>query len=114
MHEHVKGGESAEQQILDELLRGKRVGDLPPHAAQIIGTLVVPKVDQKNYYVQIEARNGTFAQPIRLKRVGGEWKVATQVIVVPPDGKPPTFAGKPVYKRIDEGFPLNNRGEVDW
>jgi hypothetical protein len=96
-----------------ELQQGKRIGDLPPHSAQLIGSLEIANADRKRYFVQIEARNGTFNQPIRLRKVNGEWKVATQV-TVSPDGKPPPFAAKPVYKRIDAGFPLNNRGEVDW
>jgi hypothetical protein len=113
LHKLAKKGDSAPRQLLSELLRGTRIGDLPPHAAQIIGWLRL-RSDQRSYFVQIEARNGTFIQPIRFRRVGGKWKVATEVSVIPPDGTPPDLTVKPVFKRVDQGFPLNNRGEVDW
>ena len=99
-------GNRATEQLKAELLKATDIGDLPANKVRLLGDLDLRGSDRKTYSVQIEARNGSFYQPIRLRKVDGEWKVATQVMI--------GNRKEPAYKRIDEGFPLNSRGEVDW
>jgi hypothetical protein len=81
-----------------------------PESVKPLMNWQLPDTDEQDYNVSLYARNGFFIQLIRLRRVEGSWKVATRVRKSLAKGdESPTL-----YLDVDEGFPLNERGEVDW
>jgi hypothetical protein len=98
------------EQLLAAMMRGStRIGELSPNVSQRFGSLEIRAGAEKRYAVQIEARNGTFMQQIRLRKIEGQWLVATTVHTAAP-GKAPAFPQIPVFERVDKGFPLNGHG----
>lgn len=47
------------------------VGDLNPHSVRILGHLSLPQSDLKNFEITLMAKNGTFTQQMRLRRING-------------------------------------------
>lgn len=86
------------------------VGNMSARSARPIQVWQLPDGDQASYNVFFNARNGFWSQSLRLKRVGGEWKSATQVSKdIMGDEKPPLL-----HEQVDPEFPLNEQGEVEW
>lgn len=83
---------------------------MSPNSARPIRDWRLPDTDEQDYNVFLNARNGFFTQLLRLRRVDGNWKVATQITKQLANGD----AGPILYQKVDEDFPLNERGEVDW
>lgn len=78
--ELMKMGSPGMEAILkSQLFNTKNVGELPPNKVLLVGQLDLKGYEIKRYLIQIEARNGTFFQPLRLRKVNGDWKAATQV-----------------------------------
>jgi hypothetical protein len=85
-------------------------GNMMPESAKPLMNWRLSDMDEQNYNVSLYARNGFFSQLIRLRCVNGNWKVATRVRKQLANGdESPTL-----YLDVDAGFPLNERGEVDW
>lgn len=83
----------------------RECGDLiPQHASPVDLQFSLGDGDSRNFNIFFSARNGTFAQLLRLRRVNGKWLSATMVDVM----------GDVRYEEIDEGFPRNSKNEVDW
>ena len=61
---------------------------------------------KKLFFVKIEARNCSLKQTIRLQRLGENWKYAYLVFN--------RSENKPFLKHIENGYPLNSGGTVDW
>ncbi|MBL4832130.1 MAG: hypothetical protein JKY55_19900 [Aliivibrio sp.] len=60
--------------------------------------------DSKKYNVFTFTRNNDFTQKIRLKKIDGKWLKATQI----------TSKNEVIMEHIDEGFPRNKEGGIDW
>ena len=99
-----------EQQIPWGAFHNIQGGNMSPNSALPLMDWRLPDTDEQDYNVFLNARNGFFTQLIRLRRVDGNWKVATRVREQLANGdESPTL-----YLDVDAGFPLNERGEVDW
>jgi hypothetical protein len=85
-------------------------GNMSPNSARPLFDWQLPETDEQDYNVFLNARNGFFTQLVRLRRVDGSWRVATRVRKQFANGdESPTL-----FLDVDAGFPLNERGEVDW
>jgi hypothetical protein len=82
-----------------------RLGDLTPgHALQVDMRLRLGQGDAYSYNIFFTARNGSFTQLLRYRRVNGVWKCATRVERGP----------DPKFVRIDDGFPCSAGDEPNW
>jgi hypothetical protein len=68
----------------------------------------LPNLDQQSYNIFIMARNGSFTQLLRFRRVNGEWISATKVMRR--NGKDSVV----LLEEIDKSFPRDATGQVDW
>lgn len=63
--------------------------------------------DSRNLTVFLTSRNAEHRQDIRLRRIGGHIFAASRVVE--------TFSeGGVMHEKIDDGFPLDEQGRVDW
>lgn len=86
------------------------VGNIAAGSAALLGRLPALKADHHHRFnVFFNARNGFWTQRIRLHSVKGEWKMATRV--VRNDGQ---LTEQALYEKIEDGFPRNQAGQVDW
>jgi len=100
-----------ERYMMQNLSETIRVGDLIPGSAVPIKYEQLSTGDEQDFNVFINARNGFFTQLLRRRRVDGNWKVATRVMKSPTDGREPPIH---IHEKVEDGFPRNERGEVDW
>lgn len=61
------------------------------------------------FLITIHARNRSVHQIVTLQKVGERYKSAYMLF-----DKKPTLDDKPFVRHIEDGFPLNEKGEVDW
>ncbi len=79
------------------------VGNVSPGFGRRFGNYSLTNLKQKNFNVFIYARNGSWNQAIRLRKVANKWVMATNV----------SKEGKEIFKKVDPDYPLEN-GEVNW
>lgn len=81
-----------------------RFGDLiPGHASTVDGSIPLGTGDTRRFNIFFTARNGSFVQLLRFRRVNGSWLSATKVEM-----------GETRFEQIQERFPRNSEGTVDW
>jgi hypothetical protein len=80
------------------------VGNIASGITQKIGDINLGYGNEKRYNVFIFARNGSYTQWIRLKRIGGEWVMATKV----------AKGDTTLYKKIDDRYPQDRFGNINW
>jgi hypothetical protein len=85
------------------------VGNLSPHAAKTIGQIELPDSDAKNYEITIIARNGTFIERMKLRRVNGAWKRAFRV-----HSGYNRDESTILIEKIDPDFPRDGGGAIQW
>lgn len=90
--------------MLFEASKILRVGNMGPKQAVELGGLHLPNTDKKSYNIYITARNGSFMQVLRFRRVNSKWKMAMQV----------RRGAKVLEESIDPDFPRNAKGKIDW
>ncbi|MGZ5127185.1 MAG: hypothetical protein ACXWC1_30800 [Burkholderiales bacterium] len=67
-------------------------------------------VQERAFTIESVARNGAVTQVIRLRKLkDGGWAIAYRVYRLEGEGPP-----KIIKERIDDNFPKNEKGEVDW
>jgi hypothetical protein len=64
------------------------------------------KKQSRNYNISYTSRGGDFTQFYRAAFVNGQWRTAIRVYKQDPD--------KPLYEKIDDEYPRNEKGEVKW
>lgn len=90
------------------------IGNIAPNYAKMIDAKIssntslesVNKIYDLNVF--FSARNGNFKQLIRYKKINNKWLCATKV------EKEISGNTKTFYEKIDDNFPLNLSGEVEW
>lgn len=81
------------------------LGSLIPGLAKIVGVnLSMRSSSSRNFNIFYTARNGSFTQEFRYRRVNGNWLYATQV----------SRQNGIVHEQIQQGFPRNANGAIDW
>ena len=84
----------------------KTVGNIPPGTASFSGISMREK-DHTQLTIQFNARNGHFSEVVHIKKVGSEYKTAIKVSKM-------GASSDPIFEKVDNEYPLNDDGEVDW
>jgi hypothetical protein len=82
-------------------------------------TGAIPPIGLTGRYVAINvfftARNGSWSESLRFKRVDGQWRSAIEVVRDPADPtRPSPRRARILLTRVDPKFPRNRRGEPIW
>lgn len=100
--DQFKGNLSFENIQKSEINR--QFGDLiPGHASMVGGAISLGSGETRRFNIFFTARNGSFIQLLRFKRVNGSWVSATKV-----------EKGETRFEKIQDGYPRNESGQVDW
>jgi len=105
-YNHIKQGKKAWDSLMDCSVIVE-FGNLSPGFSRTISfrpVLSWPNDRERNVNVFITARNGYFVEKLRFRRIENKWVRA--LIVKKGD--------KELIRKIDEQYPLNDQGEVDW
>ena len=82
----------------------RQFGDLiPDHASMVGGAIALGTANTRRFNIFFTARNGSFVQLLRFRKVNGSWLSATKV-----------EKGETRFEQVQEGFPRNKFGQVDW
>jgi hypothetical protein len=80
-------------------------GNLTPgHASVLSVNISLGNVVSKKFNIFFTARNGSFTQLLRFQKLDGVWTMATKVC----------REDLTLYERVDDAFPRNESGTVDW
>ncbi len=82
------------------------VGELPANSVYPIGKLTVIGMNAVRLNVFFSARNGRLSQEVRLKKIEGQWQLASRVL--------DTMGTNILKLTIDPKFPLEANGAVKW
>jgi cell division protein FtsB len=95
----------------DKDLVGKmlRFEELDPGRSVTLGSVLRVTGETARFNIFFSARSGTFTQSLRLRRVGRAWVYATKVT-----RRNSANARTTIFEKIDERYPRNSEGEVDW
>lgn len=85
------------------------VGNLPPHSVRTLGSVKLPNGDIKNFEMTIIARNGSFTERFRLRKVSGNWKRAFRVHTGYNRDESTVLVQK-----ADADFPADKDGKIHW
>jgi hypothetical protein len=96
------------ENLFDDVIFSAKIGTLAPDSGRLFNEFKFPMKENLRFNIFFEARNGAFTQLLRMHKVGNEWKIASKI--TGQRGKTEhTF-----FEKIDKGFPLNDKGEVQW
>jgi hypothetical protein len=84
-----------------------RAGNLAPNQSSLLTKLPLPNTDLQAFNIFISARNGFVDQLLRARRLHGRWIFASKVMRGYKNDEV-------LLEKIDEGFPRNKQGQVDW
>lgn len=102
LSDQFSGNPTVENILRTEIHR--EFGDLiPGHASMVDGAISLGTGDTRRFNIFFTARNGSFVQLLRFRRVNGAWLSATKV-----------EKGETRFEKIQEGFPRNTKGAIDW
>ena len=87
-----------------------RAGNLPGGHALLVGRYELPQGDRLRLRLFVSARNGSTTQTLRLRKVNGEWRLATRVTRRSSDGRNLNT----IFEKIDDEYPRSSNGEIDW
>jgi hypothetical protein len=84
------------------------IGALRSGAWGLQPDIVLSDEPTQGFNIFFEARNGTWVQMVRIRKVGDGYQWSTKVI------KRINDVDQVLYEHRSEEFPLNDKGEVDW
>ena len=102
------------QMPISEIFEGNidlDIGDVAATGANgKLFTTPIPTSDasEHSFNIYFSARNGSWMQSLKLARINGESLQATQVRT--DEG----IKNKVIFEQIDNGFPRNKKGEIEW
>lgn len=82
-----------------------KIGNMSPSQVILLQDWQLDSEHEKSYNISLLARNGSFRQLLRMKKVEGVWVSASKVLNV---------ESETIYEKIDERFPLDSGGGVNW
>jgi hypothetical protein len=94
--------------FLDDVIFEKKIGTLIAHEGRIFKEFIFQPKEILRFNIFFSARNGGFNQCLRIRRIGNEWKSAFKVV---------KYKGNKeqiLLQNIDPGYPLNEKGVVQW
>jgi hypothetical protein len=77
---------------------------IPGHASMLNETIPLGDATSRNFNIFFTARNGSFTQLLRFRKFNDVWTTATKVC----------REDLTLYERVDEEFPRNANGIVEW
>jgi len=77
---------------------------IPGHTLVVPANISMGNASSRNFNIFYTARNGSFTQELRYRRVNGGWLYATKV----------SRGNITLHEQVQEGFPLNANGGIDW
>lgn len=80
------------------------IGNMIKGTASMLGSFPLGSEIRRDFNVFFGARNGLFTQIIRMRKVDGKWVEATKV----------ERDNKIIFERVEQGYPRNEKGNVDW
>jgi len=86
------------------------VGNLNPHSVKMFGRKRLRDVDSQNFEIAIIARNGSFTERLRLRKVNGVWKRAFRVH----SGYMNRDESTVLIEKVDADFPRDGTGKIHW
>jgi hypothetical protein len=86
----------------------RKIGNLAPSRSIMLGSVQINGT-QLRWNIFFNARNGFFTEELRIVKVGDTWKIAIRVLNTPTSGEVKTL-----YEKVDDGFPINDKGNVEW
>lgn len=93
---------------LDDLAKrewSRSFGDLVPgHSKVLSEALDLSAAESHRFNLFFSARNGSFHQLLRCKKIGGTWMTAVQV----------WRNNNIVFEHVSDGYPRNSQGAVEW
>jgi hypothetical protein len=81
------------------------LGNLIPSHAHMIKKWKLEREPYQSYNIFFTARNGSFTQLLRLKKILGVWMTASKVT---------DQNNKLIFENIDKNFPRNENEKIDW
>jgi hypothetical protein len=97
------------RELFEQAEKVYKLPTLNPNTAEILGKFTFPdNATEKNFNIFILARNGSFEQFYRFRKVKQTWFQAHRVIIRR-DGKMEVL-----HQQIDQQFPTNKNGEIVW
>lgn len=88
------------------------IGNLSPNEFRLISNIKIPDSEDIKLLITFSARNGSFYQRLRLKKVNGEWK---QAIIVKRGDYLNENSDNPsieLLRKADTDFPLDENGKI--
>ena len=77
---------------------------IPGHVKLMQVNISLGSGSSRNFNIFYTARNGSFTQLLRYRRVNGDWIYATKVF----------REDVTLHEQVPEGFPLNANGAIEW
>ena len=80
------------------------IGNILSSSVLVLRPFTLGNVDTRRFNIRFSARNGSFNQALRFKKIDGEWVSATMV----------QREDKVIYEEVDDEFPRTAEGNVEW
>ncbi len=98
------------ENLFDDAIYSANIGTLVPNSGQLLNEVKFQPKRTLRFNIFFSVRNGMFIQFLRIQRIGNEWKTAFKVFVIRPKEK----KERTIFEKIDEGYPRNEKGLVQW
>jgi len=82
------------------------LGNVSPNSASATRISINEKAHTR-LHIQFSARNGHFSEILHIRKVGTGYKTAIRVSKL-------DTSNTILFEEVDNGYPLNEKGEVDW
>ena len=89
---------------LDQINTYTSIGNLTPSSSLILREFTLGNGTTRGFNIFFSARNGSFTQLLRFKKVNGKWVRATKV----------ERENELLYEKVDDEFPRTTEGGVEW
>ena len=89
---------------LNQINTNISIGNLTPSHGLILQQVSLGNGDTRAFNIFFSARNGSFTQLLRFKKVNGKWVRATKV----------ERENELLYEKVDDEFPRTTEGGVEW
>jgi hypothetical protein len=85
------------------------IGNCAPHVARLLNPMPF-KDPRQNFTITFLARNGSWLEQLRLRKVDGKWVQALRVLKVEVNGE----TKRVLHEDIPKDYPLDGNGKMDW
>jgi len=86
-----------------------RIGTVPPNAVSLLDERLPLTSEHVRFNIFFSARNGFWTQQLRLRRIDGEWYVASEVSKTEDDSTRTSL-----HEDVSPDYPRNEEGKVEW